>query len=115
MTPSVDENGNAPAIAPAEAVTTEESYWRLCNCVESDSVQIHAERLLWGTYGKPLVEGDLGPGPLRWVRLRDCSNEHLKAILRTQKQAEQYIIRAIIWILTARGHNPWGDLRTRIA
>lgn len=30
---------------------------------------------LWGTYGKPITH------PARWVRLIDCSTEHLQAIL----------------------------------
>lgn len=36
--------------------------------------------LLWGTFGKS------GTEPLKFVQLRDCTSEHLKAILRTQKQ-----------------------------
>lgn len=33
----------------------------------------------WGTYGKN------GDQPLTYVRLIDCSTDHLKAILRTQE------------------------------
>jgi len=32
----------------------------------------------WGTYGKS------GKDPLRWVFLKDCTNDHLEAILRTE-------------------------------
>lgn len=43
--------------------------------------------LLWGTYGKGGVEHCAGTcllHPLRWVKLADCSTDHLQAILRTQ-------------------------------
>ena len=43
--------------------------------------------MMWGTYGKGGVEHCYGTCPehqLRWVRLIDCSTEHLHAILRTQ-------------------------------
>jgi len=40
-----------------------------------------AKRLAeWGTYGKH------GDNPLTYVKLIDCSTEHLQAILQTQKQ-----------------------------
>jgi len=35
---------------------------------------------MWGTYGKG------GNEPLKWVKLVDCTTEHLEAILRTQPQ-----------------------------
>ena len=43
-----------------------------------------SEDLVWGTYGKGAMEAHAEQGvPLpevRWVRLRDCSTNHLKAI-----------------------------------
>lgn len=50
-----------------------------------------AKRLAeWGTYGKN------GNEPLRWVRLIDCSTEHLENILRTQPQIRGHIYQRII-------------------
>jgi hypothetical protein len=43
--------------------------------------------MLWGTYGKGGLAHCAGTCPehrLRWVRLIDCSSEHLLAILVTQ-------------------------------
>ena len=37
---------------------------------------------VWGTYGKDAKE------PLRYVRLIDCSTDHLQAILKTQPQLD---------------------------
>jgi hypothetical protein len=45
--------------------------------------------MVWGTYGKGGVEhcfGTCSEHQLRWMRLIDCSSEHLIAILRTQPQ-----------------------------
>lgn len=38
----------------------------------------HAERLVWGTYGKS------GKEPLKYVRLGDRDGDHLRAILTTE-------------------------------
>lgn len=43
-----------------------------------------AAELLWGTYGKS------GREPLKYVYLTDCEDDHLKAILKTQKQVYRY-------------------------
>lgn len=42
---------------------------------DKSSIEEMKEKLLWGTYGKN------GNEPLRWVKLCDCSTEHLQAIL----------------------------------
>jgi hypothetical protein len=39
----------------------------------------------WGTRGKS------GKEPVRWVRLVDCSTEHLQNILKTQPQLEDLV------------------------
>lgn len=47
----------------------------------------------WGTYGPN------GTDPLKYVRLIDCSTDHLTNILRTQHQIEpstRYIINEIL-------------------
>lgn len=36
------------------------------------------KKVMWGTYGK------FGEEPLKWVRLIDCSTDHLQAIISTQ-------------------------------
>jgi hypothetical protein len=49
---------------------------------------------MWGTYGKPFRH------PVRWVRLIDCSTDHLEAILQTEYQIRggdyETIIRSIL-------------------
>lgn len=53
---------------------------------------------MWGTYGKS------GKDPLRWVRLVDCSTDHLQSILKTQRLSSDYFF--LIWsILKDRGAN----------
>jgi hypothetical protein len=47
------------------------------------------QHALWGTYGKGGAVHCGGTCPLhrlQWVRLVDCTTEHLQAILRTQSQ-----------------------------
>lgn len=46
----------------------------------SDGLDRVKRVIIWGTYGK------MGNDPLKYVRLMDCSTEHLEAILRTQYQ-----------------------------
>ncbi len=45
-----------------------------------------AKDMLWGTYGKGVAEAhmqdEIDLPEVRWVRLGDCSTNHLKAILR---------------------------------
>jgi len=60
-------------------------------------------RIRWGTYG-PREDGDihkLGPGPLKWVTLGDCTTDHLNNILLTQNIPEM-CLRAINLILKYR-------------
>jgi hypothetical protein len=47
---------------------------------ENDDFQTKKEKAIWGTYGKD------GKQPLRWVRLIDCEDDHLKAILKIHIQ-----------------------------
>jgi hypothetical protein len=42
---------------------------------ENDDFQTKKEKLVWGTYGKD------GREPLKWIKLIDCEDEHLKSIL----------------------------------
>lgn len=51
---------------------------------------------VWGTYGK------CGTQPLRYVRLIDCSTEHLLAILRTQPHISSGVRFVINHILNSR-------------
>lgn len=50
----------------------------------------------WGTFG-----GD-GKQPLKWVRLIDCSTEHLLNILRTQFYISTLYVKVINLILEGR-------------
>ena len=78
----------------------------------SAAVKAAKENALWGTFGKGGVEHCHGTCPkhqLRWKRLVDCSTPHLKAILRSQRQAWQSTYVDIIeGILKDRGVKPAG-------
>jgi hypothetical protein len=50
----------------------------------------------WGTYGIG------GLQPLKWVRLVDCSSEHLKNILKTQFHINDLYRKIINFILQSR-------------
>lgn len=68
---------------------------------ETDQLGVDPDKLPWGTYGKDHNE------PLSWVRLSDCSTEHLKAIKETQPQiANTKYETAINYILIKRSNAP---------
>lgn len=68
------------------------------------------QHALWGTYGKGGAVHCGGTCPmhrLRWVRLVECTTEHLQAILRTQAQIRNTEYPALIAnILRDRGVVP---------
>jgi len=67
---------------------------------EGSSYELKVERLVWGTYGKD------GKDELKYVRLSDCSDGHLKAILKLDiiKREDMNIYRSVIeTILKSRG------------
>ena len=43
---------------------------------ENDDFQIKKNKLVWGTFGKD------GKQQLKWVKLIDCEDDHLKAVLK---------------------------------
>lgn len=43
---------------------------------ENDDFDTKKEKLLWGTYGKD------GKQPFKWVKLINCEDDHLKALLK---------------------------------
>ena len=43
---------------------------------ENDDFDTKKEKILWGTYGKD------GKQPFKWVKLINCEDDHLKAILK---------------------------------
>lgn len=56
--------------------------------------------LTWGTYGPPGAKH-----ALKYVRLGDCSTDHLVAILRTQDQITDEYRNGIKYILRKRGND----------
>ena len=59
----------------------------------SSTLEEAKEKMLWVTYGKPRKKR------IKWVKLQDCSTEHLQAILTTQHQIDKIfktIIKAIL-------------------
>lgn len=63
---------------------------------QTNDFQEAKENFVWGTYGND------GRQPLRLVRLMDCSDEHLQAILDTQPQIGSFTTRVIKCILRER-------------
>jgi hypothetical protein len=61
-----------------------------------DKVEDYADKVVWGTRGKN------GDEKFRWVLLKNCSEEHLLGILKTQEKAAEYVRRAVCYILHRR-------------
>ena len=72
---------------------------------EFDMTLEEAKSIMWGSYGKGIVEafrpGDFISEPT-WRKLGDLETDHLKAILRTQRQIEDKCKTAIEMILSSR-------------
>lgn len=64
-------------------------FLKKCGLTINSTFEEVKAALLWGTYGKPRKRS------VKWVRLADCSTEHLKAILTTQHQIDS-IYRIVI-------------------
>jgi hypothetical protein len=62
----------------------------------NDPLKDRINKALWGTYGKD------GNQPFKWVFLKDCETDHLKAILETQVSAAGWIKQVIQEILNER-------------
>lgn len=60
------------------------------------SAEFIISEFTWGTYGIN------GKNPLKYVKLVDCSTEHLNNILRTQPQITSLTTLVIMAILMAR-------------
>lgn len=60
----------------------------------------HRETLLWGTYGKNADQ------PLKYVQLKNMTNEHIESIIRTQKQLSEPTIQFFKDELEYRKENP---------
>lgn len=63
------------------------------------------EQFLWGTYGPP-ADFDTYPNrqpKLKWMRLMDCTTEHLRNILKTEgKRLRERQLHAIYGLLLER-------------
>ncbi len=57
---------------------------------EDDSFDLIADRLLWGTYGRKKTYSRFV-----WVPLKDCTTEHLQAILTTQHHVKGTLIERV--------------------
>lgn len=62
----------------------------------TDDFQTARNNFVWGTYGKS------GKDPLKYVKLVDCDDEHLTAILETQKSAGMFTLDVVKDILKER-------------
>ena len=56
--------------------------------------------MVWGTYGKS------GREPLKWVTLKNMSNEHIQAILDTQPHITDFYKKEFLNELELREKNP---------
>ena len=69
------------------------AYVLACKLEPTDDLPEFKRKALWGTYGK------YGEHELQWVRLIDCSSDHLRAILsgkQTYSKVKQALMVAII-------------------
>lgn len=64
--------------------------------INDDDMDLIANRAVWGTRGKD------GKEPLKYIKLKDATTEHLEAILRTQPIGGKWIEKAIRHILKER-------------
>lgn len=64
--------------------------------INTNDYQEAKRNYVWGTYGKG------GNDPLKWKKLVDCTDEHLQAILNTQKQINMFTYEVIKDILKER-------------
>lgn len=60
---------------------------------DDESVSEMAEKLLWGTYGED------GKDPFKWKLLKDCTREHLYAILTSGQKINKYHFDVINYLL----------------
>lgn len=67
-----------------------------------DSFEEAVATAVWGTYGKS------GDQPLKFVKLCECTTDHLNAIIRTQARIDPLYIKIIQHVLDKR-KNPLGD------
>lgn len=67
---------------------------------DEDPIEVRASKMVWGTCGKT------GKEKFKWVMLKDCSVEHLKAILVYQfpqgKKLQQWQRDVIEYIIEAK-------------
>ena len=72
-------------------------YLKMCDLTTKSTFEEAKKRLLWGTYGKPAIISNF-----KWVKLIDCSSEHLTAILTSQPQIPSITKKIINSILQDR-------------
>lgn len=60
------------------------------NLHEDDPMDEILDRFLWGTYGPE------GKGEMKWVPIKDCSADHLEAILKTQPHVKGKLVEKIV-------------------
>ena len=85
-------------------------YLKGCGLPLITSLELAMERMFWGTYGKERKH------ECRWVRLLDCSTEHLNNILRTQYQISASMRSVINAILSERNfgrYHPYARIPLR--
>ena len=70
------------------------SFLKKCGLTIDSTFEEVTKNLLWGTYGKYPKKTKR----VKWVKLCECSKEHLQAILETQKQISM-LTRAVIYTL----------------
>lgn len=63
---------------------------------KTDSLEYRAHKMVWGTRGKD------GKESFHWKRLKDCTTNHLKAILEIQRNIRPDIHECIEFLLKGR-------------
>ena len=75
-----------------------ELFLKCCGLTSETTLFQAKHKMFWGTYGKPSTF------PVRWIRLIDCTTNHLNNIIKTQHQIPQVSRYIIHSILSDRNH-----------
>jgi len=84
---------------PEDPLPDKAGFQKMCGLdIEPEEFAWFKYNMVWGTYGPK------GDGPLKWVKLSECSSEHLEAILLTMNTLPSLQKKVILSLLKER----WG-------
>lgn len=98
-----DKNGYMYAVDGGRAyqrIITDRSDYKNLVIYFEDPIEVVREYFTWGTYGKS------GTSDLQQKLLRDLTNEHIQAIIETQKHLHPVVMETFQRELAYRNENP---------